>query len=112
MTSPSHSLSLFGTFKLRYGGQEVLLGQPRLEELIALLAVHAGEPVPRFDGAVSLPVFQSSTFIYEGADSYHDIRYSRLNNTPNHLALGQKLAALENAEAAVVAGSGMAAIWH
>lgn len=24
--------------------------------------IHAGEPAARFDGAVSLPVFQSSTF--------------------------------------------------
>jgi cystathionine beta-lyase/cystathionine gamma-synthase len=45
-----------------------------------------------------------------GEASYHDVRYIRLNNTPNHLALHQKLAALENAEAALVTASGMAAI--
>ena len=72
--------------------------------------IHSGEPVPRIEGAVALPVFQSSTFIYEGAESYHDIRYIRLNNTPNHLVLASKLAALENAEDALVAASGMAAI--
>ena len=72
--------------------------------------VHAGEPDPRIQGAVSMPIFQSSTFEYAGETSYHDLRYIRLNNTPNHLALGQKLAALENAEAAVVMSSGMAAI--
>jgi cystathionine beta-lyase/cystathionine gamma-synthase len=72
--------------------------------------IHAGEPVPRIQGAVSMPIFQSSTFEYAGETSYHDLRYIRLNNTPNHLALGQKLAALENAEAAVVMSSGMAAI--
>jgi len=33
-----------------------------------------------------------------------------MNNTPNHLALHQKLAALENADDALVAASGMAAI--
>jgi cystathionine beta-lyase/cystathionine gamma-synthase len=33
-----------------------------------------------------------------------------LNNTPNHVALHQKLASLENAEAALVTASGMAAI--
>jgi cystathionine beta-lyase/cystathionine gamma-synthase len=38
------------------------------------------------------------------------VRYIRLNNTPNHLALAEKLAALENAEDAVVTASGMAAI--
>ena len=72
--------------------------------------IHAGEPKPRIMGAVSLPIFQSSTFEYGGQDSYHDIKYIRLNNTPNHIALHQKLAALENAEAAIVTASGMAAI--
>ena len=72
--------------------------------------IHAGEPEPLISGAVSMPVFQSSTFEYTGATSYHDLKYIRLNNTPNHIALHQKLAALENAEAALVTASGMAAI--
>ena len=72
--------------------------------------IHAGEPEPRVDGAVALPVFQTAMFEYGGESSYHDIRYIRLNNTPNHHALHRKLAALENAEAALVTGSGMAAI--
>ena len=72
--------------------------------------IHAGEPEPLIRGAVSMPIFQSSTFEYAGQDSYHDLKYIRLNNTPNHIALHQKLAALENAEAAVVTASGMAAI--
>jgi cystathionine beta-lyase/cystathionine gamma-synthase len=72
--------------------------------------VHAGEPHPRILGAVSLPIFQTAMFEYAGEASYHDIRYIRLNNTPNHLALHAKLAALENAQAALVTASGMAAI--
>lgn len=72
--------------------------------------IHAGEPQPRILGAVSLPVFQSTVYEYEGQTSYHDLRYIRLNNLPNHLAVGKKLAAVENAEAAVVTASGMAAI--
>jgi cystathionine beta-lyase/cystathionine gamma-synthase len=72
--------------------------------------IHAGEPVPRILGAVALPIFQSVTFEHTGAPGYHDVRYIRLNNTPNHLALHQKLAALEGAEAALVTASGMAAI--
>lgn len=72
--------------------------------------IHAGDPEPRIAGAVVTPIFQSSTFEYAGQTSYHDLKYIRLNNTPNHVALHKKLAALENAEAAVVAGSGMAAI--
>jgi len=72
--------------------------------------IHAGEPEPRIHGAVSMPIFQSAMFEYAGETSYHDLKYIRLNNTPNHLALHKKLAALENAEAALVTSSGMAAI--
>jgi cystathionine beta-lyase/cystathionine gamma-synthase len=72
--------------------------------------IHAGEPDPLIYGAVSMPIFQSATFEYSGEARYDDIRYIRLNNTPNHLALHRKLAALENAEAAIVTASGMAAI--
>jgi cystathionine beta-lyase/cystathionine gamma-synthase len=59
---------------------------------------------------VSLPVFQSSTFEYTGQSSYDDLKYIRMNNTPNHEVLHEKLATLENAEAALVTASGMAAI--
>jgi cystathionine beta-lyase/cystathionine gamma-synthase len=72
--------------------------------------VHAGEPLPRIEGAVVLPIFQSSTYEYGGESSWHQIRYMRLGNTPNHKALQSKLAAIENAEAALVSASGMAAI--
>ena len=72
--------------------------------------IHAGEPKPRIDGAINVPIFQSSTYEYAGAGSYHDVRYLRLSNTPNHLALHKKLASLEGAEAALVTSSGMSAI--
>jgi cystathionine beta-lyase/cystathionine gamma-synthase len=72
--------------------------------------IHSGEPDPRIGGAVSIPIFQSAMFEYAGEKSYDDLKYIRLNNTPNHVALHAKLAALENAEAALVTGSGMAAI--
>ena len=82
---------------------------PAMKSLDSKL-IHAGEPRPRVAGAVSLPVFQSSTFEYGGESSYHDVRYIRLNNTPNHKALNDKLRQLENADAAMVTASGMAAI--
>jgi cystathionine beta-lyase/cystathionine gamma-synthase len=72
--------------------------------------IHAGEPHPRFAGAVNVPIFQSSTFEYAGQGRYEDLKYIRLNNTPNHVALGKVLAAAEGAEAALVTASGMAAI--
>src|SRR5262249_24959014 len=72
--------------------------------------IHAGEPQPRIEGAVSIPIFQSATFEYGDQADYHSVKYIRLNNTPNHTALHEKLASLENAEAALVTASGMAAI--
>lgn len=73
--------------------------------------VHAGEPNPRHAGAVAMPIFQTAMYETRGAEGdYHDVRYIRLNNTPNHLALHEKLTAIENAEAALVTASGMAAI--
>ena len=77
---------------------------------LATRAVHAGEPEPRIEGALSIPIFQSSTFETAGETSYHEVRYLRCNNTPNHHSLHAKLASLEAGEAAVVASSGMAAI--
>ncbi len=74
-------------------------------------AIHAGEPKPRIGGAVAFPIFHSAMYETRGEEAgYHDVRYIRLNNTPNHLVLHEKLAALENAEAALVTSSGMAAI--
>jgi cystathionine beta-lyase/cystathionine gamma-synthase len=72
--------------------------------------VHAGELQPRPERAVSMPIYQSSTYEYSGASDYHDVQYIRLNNTPNHAVLHAKLAALEGTEQALVASSGMAAI--
>lgn len=77
---------------------------PKIETRI----IHDGEPLPRVYGAVSLPVFQSAT--YEYAESDRMIRYIRLNNTPNHIALHEKLASLEGGEAGLVTASGMGAI--
>jgi cystathionine beta-lyase/cystathionine gamma-synthase len=70
--------------------------------------IHTGQP--RIEGAVEMPIFQSAMFEYAGETSYHDLGYIRLSNTPNHKALHTKLAALEGAEEALIAASGMAAI--
>lgn len=72
--------------------------------------VHAAEP--RLNSTVVLPIYQTAMQLTpQGTDEeYDDIKYLRLNNSPNHEVLGQKLAALENAEAGLVTASGMAAI--
>ncbi len=77
---------------------------------LATRLIHAGEPRPRVDGAVVMPIFQTAMYAYAGGASYDEIRYIRLNNTPNHAALGAKLAAIGGAEAGLVTASGMAAI--
>ena len=72
--------------------------------------VHAGVPSPRIEGAVTSPIFCSANFEYAGETDYNDLKYIRLNNTPNHRELHTKLARIEGGEAALVTGSGMAAI--
>ena len=77
---------------------------------IETLLIHAGEEDKKHSGAVSLPVFQSAIFAYGGETDYHDLKYIRLNNTPNHVAVQEKLARVSGGEQAVVTASGMAAI--
>ncbi len=76
--------------------------------------IHGGEPSPLIERAVTMPIFQSSTYEIAGNSSgeinYHDIKYVRLNNTPNHVALHEKIAQIEQGEAAIVSSSGMASI--
>lgn len=71
-------------------------------------SVHAGEPTPRIKGAVTLPIFQTSTYTFGESDD--ELRYIRYNNSPNHEALHEKLASITETEDTVVTASGMAAI--
>jgi len=71
-------------------------------------ALHDGEPSPLIEGSVSLPIFQSATYAHDGPND--ELRYVRLNNSPNHEALHKKLASLCSTEDALVTSSGMAAI--
>jgi cystathionine beta-lyase/cystathionine gamma-synthase len=70
-------------------------------------AIRAGAPRPGVHGAVVLPIFQTANYEMDGDAIPGYIRYG---NTPNHIALGERIAALEGAQAAMVTGSGMAAI--
>ncbi|PSQ96631.1 MAG: cystathionine beta-lyase [Bacteroidetes bacterium SW_11_64_17] len=71
-------------------------------------SVHAGEPDPRIEGAVTLPIFQTATYTHDDPEA--SPRYVRYNNSPNHEALHDKLASLTQTESALVTASGMAAI--
>ena len=59
-----------------------------------------------FKGAVS-PLYMSTSYDFLDVDTK---RYPRYFNTPNQESLSKKIAALEHAEAAMIFGSGMAAI--
>ena len=70
--------------------------------------IHSG--LARTDGAIVQPVFQTATYESRPGSAYDDIRYLRLNNSPNHADLAARLTAITGGAAAVVAASGMAAI--
>jgi cystathionine beta-lyase/cystathionine gamma-synthase len=71
--------------------------------------IHAGN-AEHIAGAVVRPVFQSANYLMADEESYDALRYIRLNNSPNHTLLHQRLAAIESTESALVTASGMAAI--
>ncbi|KQC29288.1 trans-sulfuration enzyme family protein [Flagellimonas eckloniae] len=71
------------------------------------VCIHTGELEDKeFKGVIS-PLYMSTSYAFEDVDVK---RYPRYFNTPNQEALCKKLAALEHAEAAMIFGSGMAAI--
>ena len=81
-------------------------------------AVHAGEKVDPATGAATVPIYQTAPFGFPSAQALEDafLRprggeyiYSRMGN-PTVRALEEKVAALEDADDAVAAASGMAAI--
>ena len=72
-------------------------------------AVH-GDPDARPDWApIAPPIYQSSTFT-NPIGSTAEVLYTRYGNNPNQVAIAQRLAALEGAEAALFVGSGMGAV--
>jgi cystathionine beta-lyase/cystathionine gamma-synthase len=73
------------------------------------LAVHAGGPEPEAGAPVVRPVVHAATFFYaEEGDG--ELRYTRYSNNPTLQAVARRIAALEGTEAALVTGSGMAAM--
>lgn len=83
----------------------------------ATLCVHGSGGVDEATGALSIPIYQSSTFAFKNAKHGADIFsgeqegyvYTRIGN-PTQAAFEKEMAFLENGEAALAFGSGMAAI--
>jgi len=81
-----------------------------VHETLETNLLHAGRARPAIEGAVITPVFQSANYLMGQEAEYGQVRYIRLNNSPNHYTLHARLAAIEGTEAALVTSSGMAAI--
>ena len=80
------------------------------------LAIHAGQIPDVATGARALPIYQTTSFVFDSAEhaaalfnlqTFGNV-YSRLSN-PTVAALEERVAALEDGRAAVAAASGMAA---
>ena len=80
------------------------------------LAIHAGQIPDAETGARALPIYQTTSFVFDSADhaaSLFNLQtfgnvYSRLSN-PTVAALEERVAALEGGRAALASASGMAA---
>jgi len=75
----------------------------------ATRAIHDGQEPDPLTGAVTVPIYPTSTYVQQGIGENKGYEYSRVSN-PTRDRLEQNLASLEGGVAAPVFGSGMAAI--
>ena len=75
----------------------------------ATRAIHCGQEPDPLTGAVTVPIYPTSTYVQQGIGEHKGYEYSRVSN-PTRTRLEQNLAALEGGVAARVFASGMAAI--
>src|SRR5262245_47273362 len=71
-------------------------------------AIHAGQEPDPSTGAVTVPIFQTSTYVQEGIGKHKGFEYARTQN-PTRSALERNMAVLERGVAAYAFASGMAA---
>jgi cystathionine beta-lyase/cystathionine gamma-synthase len=72
-------------------------------------AIHAGQPPDAATGAVTVPIYMTSTYVHEGLGEHKGFEYTRVHN-PTRFALEDNVAALENGATGHAFASGMAAI--
>ncbi len=72
-------------------------------------AIHAGQEPDPSTGAVSVPIYQTSTYVQEALGRHKGFEYARTQN-PTRLALERNLAVLEGGIAGHCFASGMSAI--
>jgi len=75
----------------------------------ATTAIHCGQEADAETGALTTPIFQTSTFVLEELGIDRGYKYARTHN-PTRTALEQCLAALENAKYGIACASGLAAV--
>lgn len=75
----------------------------------ATTAIHAGQEPDPTTGAVTVPIYQTSTYAQDGLGRHKGYEYARTQN-PTRAALEQNIAALEGARFGFAFASGMAAI--
>ena len=73
------------------------------------VAIHAGNEPDPSTGAVSVPIYQTSTYAQDGLGRHKGDEYARTQN-PTRSALEKNIAALEGAKFGFAFASGMAAI--
>jgi cystathionine beta-lyase/cystathionine gamma-synthase len=73
------------------------------------IAIHAGNEPDVATGAVSVPIYQTSTYAQDGLGVHKGYEYARTQN-PTRSALETNIAALENARFGFAFASGMSAI--
>lgn len=72
-------------------------------------AIHAGQEPDPSTGAVTVPIYHTSTYVQESIGKNKGYEYARTSN-PTRLALEKNLAVLEKGQSAFAFASGMAAI--
>ena len=72
-------------------------------------AIHAGQEPDPTTGAVTIPIYQTSTYVQEGLGKHKGFEYARTQN-PTRTALEKNMAVLEAGCAGYAFASGMAAI--
>jgi cystathionine gamma-lyase/cystathionine beta-lyase/cystathionine gamma-lyase/homocysteine desulfhydrase len=75
----------------------------------ATTAIHAGNEPDPATGAVSVPIYQTSTYAQDGLGRHKGYEYARTQN-PTRSALEKNISALENAKFGFAFASGMSAI--
>jgi cystathionine beta-lyase/cystathionine gamma-synthase len=71
-------------------------------------AIHAGQEPDPTTGAVTIPIYQTSTYVQEGIGKHKGFEYARTQN-PTRMALEKNMAVLEGGVAGYAFASGMAA---